>query len=83
MLVYGKYTLLDRANPAVHAYTREGNGKRMLILLNFTGKPSATTTGLLLNGARMVLTTYTTAPAGNVTASEVKLRPGEALVHEW
>ncbi len=34
-LVYGKYTLLDKANPNVYAYTREWEGKKILILLNF------------------------------------------------
>ena len=33
-LVYGKYTLLDKTNPSVYAYTREWEGKKMLILLN-------------------------------------------------
>jgi oligo-1,6-glucosidase len=35
VLVYGKYTLLDKENPDVYAYTREGNGKKVLVLLSF------------------------------------------------
>ncbi|MFM6925161.1 MAG: glycoside hydrolase family 13 protein [Ferruginibacter sp.] len=35
VLVYGKYTLLDRENPDVYAYTREGNGEKVLVLLSF------------------------------------------------
>jgi oligo-1,6-glucosidase len=35
-LVYGKYILLDKANPQVYAYSREANGKKLLVLLNFT-----------------------------------------------
>lgn len=35
VLVYGKYTLLDAANPDVYAYTREANGEKVLVLLSF------------------------------------------------
>jgi oligo-1,6-glucosidase len=35
-LVYGKYILLDKANTQVYAYSREANGKKLLVLLNFT-----------------------------------------------
>ena len=38
VLVYGKYSLLDKDNSQVYAYTREGEGKKMLILLNFSSK---------------------------------------------
>ena len=35
VLVYGKYTLLDVDNPDVYAYTREGDGEKVLVLLSF------------------------------------------------
>ena len=35
VLIYGKYTLLDKDNPDVYAYTRELDGKKLLVLLNF------------------------------------------------
>ena len=35
VLVYGKYTLLDNENPDVYAFTREGNGEKVLVLLSF------------------------------------------------
>ena len=35
VLVYGKYTLLDRENPDVYAYTREADGEKVLVLLSF------------------------------------------------
>lgn len=38
VLVYGKYTLLDAANPEVYAYTRELNGEKVLVLLSFSDK---------------------------------------------
>lgn len=34
-LVYGKYTLLDKDNPDVYAYTREYNNEKYLVLLSF------------------------------------------------
>ena len=36
VLVYGKYELLDAANPAVYAYTRTDGKNTFLIVLNFT-----------------------------------------------
>ncbi|MBC7886734.1 MAG: alpha-glucosidase [Ferruginibacter sp.] len=36
MLVYGRYTLLDKNNPDVYAYTREANGEKVLVLLSFS-----------------------------------------------
>lgn len=38
VLVYGNYSLLDSANPDVYAYTRELNGKKVLVLLSFSDK---------------------------------------------
>lgn len=35
-LVYGKYTLIDKANPDVYAYTREDKDGKFLVLLNFS-----------------------------------------------
>jgi oligo-1,6-glucosidase len=75
-LVYGKYTLLDKDNPDVYAYTREGYGKKMLILLNFRTKPATTATGVDLSHARLLLSNYSDAPAGD------SLRPYEARVYE-
>ncbi len=40
VLVYGKYQLLQRENPEIYAYTREKDGKKVLVLLNFSDKKS-------------------------------------------
>jgi oligo-1,6-glucosidase len=77
VLVYGKYTLLDKDNPDVYAYTRELDGKKMLILLNFKDKVATAKTGLDLSKARLVLNNY--SEAGKAT----DLRPYEAAVYEW
>lgn len=76
VLVYGKYTLLDRDNPGTYSYTRELNGKKLLILLNFTDKTAATNTGFDLNKARLMIGNYA-SPSMNGT-----LKPYEAVVFE-
>jgi len=76
VLVYGKYTLVDKDNPDVYAYTREGYGKKMLIMLNFKAHPATANTGFDLSRARLLLDNYPeTLPADT-------LRPYEARVYE-
>lgn len=38
VLIYGQYDLLQKEHPQVYAYTRTWEGKKVLILLNFSGK---------------------------------------------
>ena len=76
VLVYGKYTLLDKNNPNVYAYTREINGKKFLILLNFTSKVAAFNTGLNMSNAKLLLDNYSKPSNGNT------LQPYEARCME-
>jgi oligo-1,6-glucosidase len=76
-LIYGKYTLLDKDNPDVYAYTREFDGKKMLVLLNFKSTTSRVATGLEKNKMNVFLGNYSTRPS---TVGE--LRPYEAVVYE-
>jgi len=76
VLVYGKYTLLDAANPQVYAYTRELKGRKILVLLNFSATPATANIGVDLTNANVLIDNYTTA--NNTTA----LRPYEAAVYE-
>ncbi|HMC87748.1 MAG TPA: hypothetical protein VKI61_19630, partial [Chitinophagaceae bacterium] len=39
VLVYGKYTFLDKDNPAAYAYTRELAGKKYCCLIFITSQP--------------------------------------------
>ncbi len=75
-LVYGKYTLLDKENESVYAYTRELDGKKLLILLNFKDKPATVVTGLDLSKAKVLLGNYPAPSATN------QLKPYEAVVLE-
>jgi len=77
VLVYGKYILIDKDNPDVYAYTREGYGKKMLILLNFRTHSAKANTGLDLGRARLLLDNYPDLPATDT------LRPYEARVYDF
>jgi oligo-1,6-glucosidase len=76
ILVYGKYTLLDKSNPNVYAYTREMNGKKMLILLNFKGKTATANTGIDFSKAKLLMNNYSTPSDGKL------LRAYEAAIYE-
>ena len=75
VLIYGKYTLLDQNNPKVYAYTRELNGKKMLILLNFTSQEADYKVDLDLSRTKKILGNYSTPFA-------TKLKPYEAVILE-
>jgi oligo-1,6-glucosidase len=72
--VYGRYVLLDNNNPDVYAYTRELDGKKWLIMLNFSGKPAKGHTGLNPSGGMVVMGNY---PA---PSRDENLRPYEAVI---
>ncbi len=78
VLIYGKYTLLDNDNPKVFAYTRELEGKKMLILLNFTAENAAVNTGIDMKNAKIVSSNYFNLDSINFSI----LRPYEALIVE-
>lgn len=77
-LVYGKYTLLDKNNPAVYAYTRELNGKRLLVLLNFTSKNAAVNTRYNSAGAQVLISNY----QHSNPKVKAELKPYEAIVYQ-
>ena len=74
--MYGDYTLLDKTNPDTYSYTRELNGKKFLIMLNFKGTPAATQTGLDLSQGKVVLGNYPQP------STDGRLKPYEAVVLE-
>ena len=77
VLVYGKYTLLDKDNPKVYAYTRELDGKKMLIVLNFTNALAEVKTGYDLSAAKLVLSNY----EGTVF-NRSQLLPYQAVIYQ-
>ena len=76
VLVYGKYTLVDKDNPYVYAYTREMGDKKFLILLNFTSKQATTSTRVDMSKAKLLLGNY---PMPSMNG---ELRPYEAVIME-
>jgi oligo-1,6-glucosidase len=76
VLIYGKYTLLDKDNPGVYAYARELNGKKILVMLNFKDKPASANTGIDTSKAKVLLHNYASPSKGGL------LQPYEAVIYE-
>ena len=76
ILIYGKYTLLDENNPDVYSYTRELDGKKVLVLLNFSAKNAKANTGFNIKNAKVLIDNY-----GSV-AKDGLLRPYEAVIYQ-
>jgi len=75
-LTYGAYTLLDKDNPSVYAYTREWQGRTFLVVLNFTNQPAVFNTGLDISNAKVVIDNY---PA----TTDQALKAYEARVYQF
>ena len=82
VLVYGKYTLLDKANPDVYAYTREEEGKKILVVLNFSTAEAETTLGFDAAKSKLLLSNYAAAGTPASKTTSLKLRAYEAVVYE-
>ena len=78
VLQYGKYALVDRDNPNIFSYTRELNGKKLLIVLNFTEKESSYNLGFSTEKSRILLANY---PKSKSIKNNT-LRPYEAVILE-
>ncbi len=76
VLVYGKYELLDKENKDVYTYTRELNGKKLLVMLNFRKMNEVAHPGIDLTNATVLISNY-----GDASHSG-DLRPFEAVVYE-
>lgn len=75
-LVYGKYTLLDKENPNVYAYTREMNGNKLLVLLNFSKDTATANIDLDVSKAKVLIDNYST------TSQSKTLQPYEAVIYQ-
>ena len=81
VLVYGKYTLLDKSNEKVYAFTREDQGQTLLVLLNFSDSDAEVELKINLEKAEILLFNYPKAPNRNGNTS-ITLRPYEAAVYK-
>ncbi len=77
VLIYGKYTLLDKDNPKVFAYTRELEGKKMLVMLNFSSDNATVNTEIDLRNSKAISCNYP-----EISSNKSVLRPYEALIIE-
>lgn len=82
MLVYGKYELLDKGNPLVYAYTREMEGKKMLMLLNFSTQKARAHLNVSLADAKPLLSNYPDSQPKSNDQHEFTLRPYEAVIYQ-
>lgn len=58
VLVHGQYTLLQANHPQVYAYTREWEGKKVLVLLNFSKEKASIETRFDLNKLKPLTHSY-------------------------
>jgi oligo-1,6-glucosidase len=79
-LVYGSYSLLDKNNPKVYAYLREWDGKKILVLLNFSGSNAPVDIGSDHSKNVVLLSNYQNSPVQKNGGAILELRPYEAGV---
>jgi oligo-1,6-glucosidase len=82
VLVYGNYTLLDKNNPNIYAYTREGGGKKLLVLLNFTKKDAKVDVSMDMKDAKVLVCNYQDVPIREGGKAGVGMRPYEAVIYQ-
>jgi len=75
-LIYGKYTLLDKSNPDVYAYLREFEGKKFLVLLNFSSHQAKPNLKMNFARSKVVLANYPNPSSNGVLA------PYESIVYQ-
>ncbi|TAE11635.1 MAG: alpha-glucosidase [Bacteroidetes bacterium] len=62
LLVYGKFTLVDKSNSNVFAYTREWKGEKWLIALNFSEQVSNCLLPFAVTNSQVLLNNLPTEP---------------------
>lgn len=82
ILVYGDYQIIDINNPNIFAFTRSFEGKKMLILLNFSENLIDFRTSLDNIHATYQLGNYAEKPEMIQNNNVFNLRPLEAVIYE-
>jgi oligo-1,6-glucosidase len=78
-LVYGRYQLLDRANPDVFAYTRTLDGRTLMVALSFGAAGGRTAVPAGYAAGKILMSNYAQSP---VRGGELVLKPYQAVVLE-
>ena len=76
-LIFATWKPVDRKNPKVFAYIRDGGERKFLVILNFSCREASCRPGICLTGAEALLDNYNDCPP---LGKEIRLRPFEALV---
>ncbi|HEX8278819.1 MAG TPA: alpha-glucosidase, partial [Segetibacter sp.] len=66
----------------VYVYTREGEGKKMLVLLNFTSTNARTNAALNTSKAKILLSNYNVGVQRKGGKPGIELRPYEAVIYQ-
>ncbi|HQU85130.1 MAG TPA: alpha-glucosidase [Pyrinomonadaceae bacterium] len=76
VLIYGKTEYFDMENESVFAYTREFDGRKMLVLINFKKTEAEAKTGIEMSKTKVVFGNY------SESSTDGKLKPYEAVIYE-
>ena len=79
VLVYGKYTILQKEHPDVYAYTRELDGKKVLVVLNFTEKKTVIQLSEAASIGETLINNYNHF---SIRKNEILLLPYQAIIFE-
>jgi oligo-1,6-glucosidase len=79
VLVYGRYQLLDRANPEVFAYTRSLNGRTLMVALSFSPAGGRTALPTGYTAGTTLINNLAESP---VQGTQLVLEPYQAVVLE-
>ena len=77
VLVYGQYTLLQEEHPTVYAFTREQEGEKVLVLLNFSSTNSTIELAEMEAAGDIWINNY---PELTVNTNTVELQPYQAAI---
>jgi oligo-1,6-glucosidase len=78
LLVYGKYTLLDKENPDVFSYTRQLNNEKVLVVLSFSNNGGSFVLRKGMQLGEEWINNYSTKL--NVSNNVITLKPWQAAV---
>ncbi len=77
VLIYGAYQLLDEANNETYTFTRTLNGRKVLVLLNFTEHDSKVVLPEISKIPEVLINNYETA---DITENTITLQPYQAIL---
>ena len=77
VLVYGKYTLIQKEHQTIYAYTRILDEEKMLVLLNFSEEKSSISIPYLSKNPKVLINNYNRL---TITKNSIELAPYQAVI---